>query len=78
MGRGQCWILPRFKVGNHSSVLPHLGKLMGVENRIEDLRQEGNRSLGKMLECPVRDTFLARNFPDVKTPNGSMNLVRVA
>ena len=29
---------------------------MVAENRIEDLGQEGNRSLGKMLQGPVRDT----------------------
>jgi len=30
-------------------MLPHSSEVMGEENRIEDLGQEGYRSLGKML-----------------------------
>jgi len=49
---------------------------MGADNRLEDLVQEGNRSLGKMLEGPVQYTVRARNFADLETPDGSVNLVR--
>jgi len=50
---------------------------MGEENRIENLDQEGYRSLGKMLQGPVRDTVWARSLADPKTPDGFLNLVRV-
>jgi hypothetical protein len=30
-------------------MLPHSSKVMGEENHIEDMNQEGYRSLGKML-----------------------------
>ena len=50
---------------------------MGEENRIENLGEEGNRSLGKMLQGPVRDTVWARSFADLETPDGFMNLDRV-
>jgi len=49
---------------------------MGAENRIEDLGKEGNRSLGKMLQGPVRDTVRARSLVDFETPDGYLNLVR--
>jgi len=55
--RGQCRIIPRFKDRDHLSVLPRFGKVMGAENRIEDTGEEGNRLLGKMLQCPVRLPF---------------------
>jgi len=29
---------------------------MGAENGVEDTGEKGNRSLGKMLQCPVRYT----------------------
>ena len=51
--------------------------MVGVENRIEDLRQDGNRSLGKMLQGPVRDTLRAWSLAVLETPDGFMNLVRV-
>jgi len=38
-------------------MLQHLGKVMGAENRIDDLGQEGKHSLGKMLQGPFRDTI---------------------
>jgi hypothetical protein len=50
---------------------------MGAENRVENLGEEGYRSLGKMLQGPVRDTIWARSLADLETPDGSMNLVRV-
>ena len=58
-------------------MLPHYGEVMGEENRIENLDQEGYRSLGKMLQGPVRDTVWARSLADPKTPDGFLNLVRV-
>jgi hypothetical protein len=30
-------------------MLPHLGKVMGAANRVEDMGGEGNRLLGKIL-----------------------------
>ena len=38
---------------------------MGAEKLIEDLGQEGKRSLGKMLQGPVRDTDQARSLADL-------------
>ena len=34
------------------------------------------RSLGKMLQCPVRDTVRASSLADLETPDGCVNLVR--
>ena len=48
---------------------------MGAENRIEDLSQEGKRSLGKMLQGPVRDSVLAPNPAHLVTPDGFVNIV---
>ena len=39
---------------------------MGVENRIEDLGQEGNCSLGNMLQGAVWDTVRARSLADLE------------
>jgi hypothetical protein len=47
------------------------------EDHVENLDQEGYRSLGKMLQCPVRDTVWVRNLADLKAPDGFLNLVRV-
>jgi len=41
---------------------------MCVVKRIEDMCKEGNRSLGKMLQCPVQDTVRYRNIADIETP----------
>ena len=49
---------------------------MGEENRIADLGEEGNRSLGKMLQGPVRDTVRVRSLADLENPDGFVNLVR--
>jgi hypothetical protein len=49
---------------------------MGAENRVEDIGEEGNRSLGKMLQRPVRDTVRARSLAELETPDGFVNLVR--
>ena len=56
-------------------MLPRLGKVMGAENRVENVGEEGNRSLGKMLQCPVRDTFRVRSLAELETPDGFVNLV---
>jgi len=50
---------------------------MSEENHIENLGNEGNRSLGKMLQGPVQDTVWAQSLADVETPDGFVNLVRV-
>jgi len=57
-------------------MLPRLGKVMSAENRVEDMGEEGNLSLGKMFQCPVRDTVRARSLADLETPDGCVNLVR--
>jgi hypothetical protein len=50
---------------------------MGEEDRVENLDKEGYRSLGKMLQCPVRVTVWARSLADIKVPDGFLNLVWV-
>jgi hypothetical protein len=50
---------------------------MGAEDRVENLDKEGYRSLGKMLQCLVRDTVRTRRHAEPKTPDGFLNLVRV-
>jgi len=50
---------------------------MGVDDNVEDLDQEGYRSLGKMLQGSVRYTVLSRSLADLETPDGFVNLVRV-
>jgi hypothetical protein len=67
----------RFKDRDHPSVLPHSREVMGDENGIENLDHEGYRSLGVMLQGPVRDTVWARSLADFGTPDGFVNLVRV-
>ena len=50
---------------------------MGEEHCIEDLDQEGYRSLGKMIQGPVRDTVRARYLVVLETPGGFLDLVRI-
>jgi len=50
---------------------------MGEEERIENLGQEENRSLGKILQGPVQDTVRARSIAEFETPDGFVNLVSV-
>ena len=57
-------------------MLTRLGKVMGAENRVEDMGEEGNLSLRKMLRCPVRDTVRARTLADLETTDGFVNLLR--
>jgi len=61
---------------DHLSVLPRLGKVLGVENRVEGMGEDGNRSLEKMLQCSVRDTVRARSLAKLETPDDFVNLVR--
>ena len=49
---------------------------MGAKNRVEDMGKEGNRSLGKMLQCPVWDTVRASSLAELEAPDGFVNLVR--
>ena len=58
-------------------MLLRLWKVIAAEKRVQDKGEEGNRSLGKMLQCPVRDTVWARSLADIETPDGCVNLVRV-
>jgi hypothetical protein len=47
--------------------------MMGEEHCVEDLNQDGYRSLGKMLQGPTRGRFLV----DLETPDGFLDLIRV-
>jgi hypothetical protein len=49
---------------------------MGAENRVEDMGEEGNRSVGEVLHNPVRDTVRATGIADLETPDGCVNLFR--
>jgi len=57
-------------------VLPQGTEVVGEEDCVEDLDQEGYRSLGKMLQGSVRYIVWARFFADLETPVGFVNLVR--
>ena len=56
-------------------MLPLLGKVMGAENSREDTSEEGNRSLGKMVQCLVLDAVRARNHADLETSDSFLKLV---
>jgi hypothetical protein len=47
------------------------------KDSVKDLGEEGYRSLGKMLQEPVRYTVRARSLADFETPDDVLNLVRV-
>ena len=49
---------------------------MGSENRVEGMDEEGNRSLGKMLQCPIRDTVRVRSLANLDPPDDLVTLVR--
>jgi hypothetical protein len=51
--------------------------MMGEEDCIEDVDQEGYRSLGKMLQGSVRYIVWASSLADLETPDGFVNLIRV-
>jgi hypothetical protein len=65
------------KDGDHSSVLPYWRKVLGAENRVEDLDKDENRPHGKMFQCPVRDTVRPRSLAKLKAPDGFLNLIRI-
>jgi hypothetical protein len=50
---------------------------MVAEKRVENLGEEGCRSLGKIQQDPVRDTVPARSLPEIQILDGFLNLVRV-
>jgi hypothetical protein len=50
---------------------------VGEEKSVEDLGEEGYRSLGKMFQGPVRYTVRARSLADFENPDDILNLVRV-
>jgi hypothetical protein len=49
---------------------------MSEEDSVENLNQEGYRSLWEMLQGPIRDTVRARSLANLETPDGFLNLVR--
>jgi len=58
-------------------VLTQGREVMGEKNCVEDLDQEGYRSLGKMLLGCVRCTVWARSLADLETTDSFVNLVRI-
>jgi hypothetical protein len=50
---------------------------MGEKNCVEDLDQEGYRSLGTILQCCVRYTVRTRSLADLEIADGFVNSVRV-
>ena len=52
-------------------------EVMVEENCVEDLDQEGYRSMEKMLQGSVRYTVWAKSLADLETPDNFLNLVRV-
>ena len=50
---------------------------MSEEDRVENLDQEGYRSLWEILQGPLRDTVRARSLADLETPDGFLNLHRI-
>jgi len=51
---------------------------MGAENRIEDMGEEGNRSLGKMLQDSVLYTVRPRSLAGFKSSDVFVNLASLA
>ena len=51
-------------------------EMMGEKHFIEDL-DEGYRSLGKMLQGPVRDNVRSPRLVDLETLDGFLDLLRV-
>ena len=39
---------------------------MGAENCVEDTGEEGNRPLGKVLQCPVQYAVRAQSFVNLR------------
>jgi hypothetical protein len=57
-------------------MLPYCRKMMGAEDRVEDVDKKENRPHGKMLQGPIRDAVGARSLADLKAPKSCLNLVR--
>jgi len=49
---------------------------MGSENRVEYTGEEGNRSLEKMVQCPILYTVRARSLAELETADSFVNLVK--
>jgi hypothetical protein len=58
-------------------MLPHCRKVMGEEDRIENLDKNGYRSPWEILQGPVRVTVWPRSLADLETPDGFLNLLGV-
>ena len=58
-------------------MLPRLEKVMFADTRVEDRGDEGNRSLGKMLQCCIRYTVRSVSVVNFETPDSFVSLVRV-
>jgi len=48
---------------------------MCVENRVEYIGEEGNRSLWKVIQFPIRDNVRAWSLIDLETLDGFVNIV---
>jgi hypothetical protein len=55
---------------------PQGRKVMDESNCVEDLDQEGYRSLGKMFQGSVLYTVWTKSLTDLETPDNFVNLVR--
>jgi hypothetical protein len=58
-------------------MLPYWRKVLGAEDRIEDVDEERCRSHGKMLQGPIWDTVRAKSLADLKATDGFQNIVGV-
>jgi hypothetical protein len=52
--------------------------VLEAEVRVENMDKELYRTLGKIIQCPVRDTVRARSLADIKAPDGFLKLVRIS
>ena len=58
-------------------MLPNWRKVVGAEDRIENVDKEEYRPHRKMLQGPVRDTVWARSLAHPEAPDRVLNFVRV-
>jgi len=58
-------------------MFPNCREVMGEEDSVENLDQEGYRSPWDMHQGPVRDTVLTESLAELETSDGLLNLVRV-
>jgi hypothetical protein len=70
-------ILTQFKDKDHTNGLPHSKDVVSEVNNFKDLGEEGYRSLGKMLQGPLRYTVRDRSLAAFENPDNFLNLVRV-